>query len=102
MARKPKLTPEERAERQRERCRAYWAEHREEIALKRKEKRERDKAEKQAREKQYQEQALEFLNEIEADEDIQNALRAILEGQDVRKVLTERAKRKAETERENE
>ena len=93
---KPKLTPEERAERQRARCRAYWAEHREEIALKRKEKRERDKAEKQAREKQYQEQALEFLNEIEADEDVQNALRAILGGQDVREVLTERAKRKAE------
>lgn len=102
MARKPKLTPEERAERQRARCRAYWSEHREEIALKRKEKRERDKAEKQAREKQYQEQAREFLNDIEGDEDIQNALRAILEGQDVRKVLTERAKRKAETERENE
>lgn len=102
MARKSKLTPEERAERQRARCRAYWAEHREEIALKRKIKREKDKAEKQAQEKQYQEQALEFLNEIEADEDIQSALRAILEGQDVRDVLTERAKRKAEAERENE
>lgn len=101
MARPARLTPEERAERQRARCRAYWAEHREEIALKRKEKRERDKAEKQAQEKQYQEQALEFLNEIEADEDIQNALRAILEGQDVREVLTERAKRKAEKERNN-
>ena len=29
MARKAKLTPEERAERQRARCRAYWAEHKE-------------------------------------------------------------------------
>lgn len=101
MARKPKLTPEERAERQRARCRAYWAEHREEIALKRKEKRERDKAEKQAREKQYQAQALEFMNEIEADEDIQNALRAILGGENPKAVLTEYAKRKAETERDN-
>ena len=101
MARKPKLTPEERAERQRARCRAYWAEHREEIALKRKEKRERDKAEKQAREKQYQKQALEFLNEIEADEEIQSALRAILGGENPKNVLTEYAKRKAETERDN-
>ena len=31
--RKTKLTPEEAAERQRERCRKYWAEHREEIAI---------------------------------------------------------------------
>lgn len=101
MARKPKLTPEERAERQRARCRAYWAEHREEIALKRKEKRERDKAEKQAREKQYQEQATAFLGDIEADEDIQNALRAILGGENPKAVLMEYAKRKAETERDN-
>lgn len=98
---KPKLTPEERAERQRARCRAYWAEHREEIAAKRKIKREQAKAEKQAREKQYQEQAREFLNDIEGDEDIQNALRAILEGGNPREVLTEYAKRKAETERDN-
>lgn len=97
-----KLTPEERKRRIQERNRLYWETHREEIAEKRKIKREQAKAEKQAREKQYQEQAQAFLNEIEADEDIQNALRAILEGQDVRKVLTERAKRKAETERENE
>ena len=102
MARKPKLSPEERAERQRARCRAYWSEHREEIALKRKIKREKDKAEKQAQEKQYQEQALEFLNEIEADEYIQNALKAILEGGNPREVLTEYAKRKADEERENE
>ena len=57
---KTKLTPEELAERQRERCRVYWAAHREEIAAKRKAKREKDKAEKQAREKQYQEQAAAF------------------------------------------
>lgn len=101
MARKAKLTPEERAERQRARCRAYWAEHREEIAAKRKIKREKDKAEKHAREKHYQEQAKQFLAEVQADEDVQNVLRAILEGQDVREVLTEYAQRKAETERNN-
>lgn len=98
---KTKLTPEEAAERQRERCRNYWAAHREEIALKRKAKREKDKAEKQAREKQYQEQAAAFLHDIEADTDIQNALRAILEGGNPRDVLTEYAKRKAESERED-
>lgn len=98
---KPKLTAEEAAERQRARCRKYWAEHREEIALKRKNKREQAKAEREAREKQYQEQAQAFMDDIKADEDIQNALRAILEGQDVREVLTEYAKRKAEKGRED-
>lgn len=96
-----KLTPEERKKRIKERNRLYWEAHREEIALKRKIKREQAKAEKQAREKQYQEQAQAFLNEIEADEDIQNALRAILEGGNPRDVLTEYAKRKAETERKD-
>lgn len=93
---KTKLTPEEAAERQRERCRVYWAAHREEIAAKRKTKREQAKAEKEAREKQYQEQAAAFLGDIEADKDIQNALRAILEGGNPRDVLTEYAKRKEE------
>lgn len=99
--RKQKLTPEEAAERQRERCRKYWAEHREEIALKRKAKREKDKAERAEREKQYQEQARSFLNDIEADEDIQSALQAILDGGNPRDVLAEYAKRKAETERKD-
>lgn len=99
---KKKLTPEELSERQRARCRKYWAEHREEIALKRKAKREQAKAEKEAREKQYQEQAKAFMNDIEADTDIQNALRAILDGGNPREVLTEYAKRKAETEPGNE
>lgn len=90
------LPPEERKRRTQERNRKYWEAHREEIAAKRKIKREQAKAEKQAREKQYQEQAQAFLNEIEADEDIQNALRAILEGENPREVLTEYAKRKAE------
>ena len=99
---KPKLTPEERKRRTQERNRLYWEAHREEIALKRKAKREQAKAEKQARAKLYQEQAKQFLAEVEADEDVQNAIRAILEGQDVREVLTEYAKRKAETERDNE
>lgn len=99
---KAKLPAEELKRRTKERNRKYWEAHREEIALKRKAKREQAKAEKQAREKLYQEQAEAFLHEIEADEDIQNALRAILEGQDVREVLTEYAKRKAETERDNE
>ena len=95
------LPPEERKRRIQERNRNYWESHREEIALKRKIKREQAKAEKEAREKQYQEQAKAFMDDIKADEDIQNALRAILEGQDVRDVLTEYAKRKAEMEREN-
>lgn len=98
---KPKLTQEERKRRTKERNRAYWEAHREEIALKRKAKREQAKAEKQARAKQYQEQAKQFLAEVQADEDVQNALRAILDGQDVREVMTEYAKRKAETERDN-
>lgn len=97
-----KLTQEERKRRTQERNRLYWEAHREEIAMKRKIKREQAKAEKQAREKQYQEQAKQFLAEVEADEDVKNALRAILEGQNVREVLTEYAKRKAETERDNE
>lgn len=92
------LPPEERKRRTQERNKKYWEEHREEIAAKRKAKREQAKAEKQAREKQYQEQASEFLEDIKADEEIQRALKAILEGQDPRKVLTERAKRKAEKE----
>ena len=99
---KQKLTPEEAAKRQRERCRNYWAAHREEISAKRKAKREKDKAERAEREKQYQEQATAFLNDIEADEDIQHALRAILEGGNPREVLTEYAKRKAEGEPGNE
>lgn len=98
---KAKLTHEELKRRTQERNRKYWEAHREEIALKRKAKREQAKAEKQAREKQYQEQAKQFLAEVEADEDVQNAIRAILEGQNVREVLTEYAKRKAETERDN-
>lgn len=96
---KTKLPPEERKRRTQERNRKYWEAHREEIAAKRKAKREKDKAE---REKQYQEQAAAFLNDIEADTDIQNALRAILEGGNPRDVLTEYAKRKAETEPGNE
>lgn len=99
---KKKLTPEETSERQRERCRNYWAAHREEISAKRKAKREKDKAEKQAREKQYQEQAAEFLEDIKADEEIQRVLKAILEGANPRDVLTEYAKRKAETEKGDE
>lgn len=95
------LPPEERKRRIQERNRNYWESHREEIALKRKIKRDKAKAEKEAREKQYQEQATAFLNDIEADTDIQNALRDILGGKNPRDVLTEYAKRKAETERED-
>ena len=96
------LPPEERKRRTQERNRKYWEAHREEIAAKRKIKREQAKAEKEAREKQYKEQAAAFLGDIEADTDIQNALRAILEGGNPREVLTEYAKRKAETEKGNE
>lgn len=95
------LPPEERKRRTQERNRKYWESHREEIALKRKIKRDKAKAEREAREKQYQEQATAFLNDIEADTDIQNALRAILEGGNPRDVLTEYAKRKAEKGRED-
>lgn len=96
------LPPEERKRRTQERNRKYWEAHREEIAAKRKAKREKDKAEKEAREKQYQEQSESFLKDIEADTDIQNALRAILEGGNPRDVLTEYAKRKAEGENQSE
>lgn len=96
------LPPEERKRRTQERNRKYWEAHREEIAAKRKIKREQAKAEKQAREKQYQEQSAAFLGDIEADTDIQNALRDILGGKNPRDVLTEYAKRKAETETGNE
>ena len=95
------LPPEERKRRTQERNRKYWEAHREEIAAKRKIKREQAKAEKAAKEKQYQEQAAAFLGDIEADTDIQNALRDILGGKNPREVLTEYAKRKAEREREN-
>lgn len=96
------LPPEERKRRTQERNRKYWEAHREEIAAKRKIKREQAKAERAEREKQYQEQAAAFLGDIEADTDIQNALRAILEGGNPREVLTEYAKRKAEKESGNE
>lgn len=99
---KPKLTQEEQKRRTQERNRKYWEAHREEIALKRKAKREQAKAEKEAREKLYQEQADAFLNDIEADTDIQNALRDILGGKNPRNVVAEYAMRKAETERDNE
>lgn len=98
---KAKLTQEELKRRTQERNRKYWEAHREEIALKRKAKREQAKAEKEAREKLYQEQATAFLNEIEADTDIQNALRDILGGKNPRNVVAEYAMRKAETERDN-
>lgn len=98
---KPKLTQEELKRRTQERNRKYWEEHREEIALKRKAKREQAKAEKEAREKLYQEQAEAFLNDIEADTDIQNALRDILSGKNPREVVAVYAMRKAETERDN-
>lgn len=99
---KPKLTQEELKRRTQERNRKYWEEHREEIALKRKAKREQAKAEKEAREKLYQEQAEAFLNDIEADTDIQNALRDILSGKNPREVVAVYAMRKAETERDDE
>ena len=99
---KPKLTQEELKRRTQERNRKYWEEHREEIALKRKAKREQAKAEKEAREKLYQEQAEAFLNDIEADTDIQNALRDILGGKNPRDVIAVYAMRKAETERDDE
>lgn len=101
MARKP-LTEAERKRRTQERNRKYWAEHREEIAAKRKAKREKTKAEKEAMENLFQEQAKAFISSVEADEDVQSALKAILEGENPREVLTAYAKRKAEGENQSE
>lgn len=87
MARKPKLTPEERAERQRARCRAYWAEHREEIALKRKIKREKDKAERKAKEQAHRKRAALFLETVSADSEAMDFMRSVLDGGDPVKLI---------------
>ena len=83
-----KLSPEERKKRKAERNREYWESHKEEIAEKRKKKRIEDKA----RDKQYQEQVNAFISDINADKDIQNAMKAILDGNDPKTVLSEYAK----------
>ena len=79
---KPKLTAEEAAERQRERCRKYWAAHREEIAVKRKAKREKDKAELEAREQAHRKRAGLFLAEVQADSTAMDFMRSVLDGKD--------------------
>lgn len=96
---KPKLTQEELKRRTQERNRKYWEEHREEIALKRKAKREQAKAEKEAREKLYQEQAEAFLNDIQADEEAMVFIRAVLDGGDPRELIEAWAKEHGETEK---
>ena len=80
MARKAKLTPEEAAERQRERCRNYWAAHREEIAAKRKIKREKEKAERKAKEQAHRKRAALFLAEVKADSEAMDFMRSVLDG----------------------
>ena len=88
-------------EKTREKNKAYWSANKDDINRRRRERYKVKQAEKQAREKQYQEQAEAFLNDIEADTDIQNALRYILGGANPKDVLADYAKRKAETERDN-
>ena len=87
MARKAKLTPEERAERQRERCRTYWAAHREEIAVKRKAKREKDKAERKAKEQANRKRAALFLEAVSADSAAMDFMRSVLDGGDPVKLI---------------
>lgn len=81
--------------------RAYWARNKDDINRRRRERYKVKQAERKAREKLYQEQAEAFLNDIEADTDMQNALRDILGGKNPRNVVAEYAMRKAETERDN-
>lgn len=87
MARKAKLTPEEAAERQRERCRNYWAAHREEIAAKRKAKREKDKAERKAKEQAHRKRAALFLEAVSADSAAMDFMRSVLDGGDPVKLI---------------
>lgn len=87
MARKAKLTPEEAAERQRERCRNYWAAHREEIAAKRKIKREKEKAERKAKEQAHRKRAALFLAEVKADSEAMDFMRSVLDGSDPVKLI---------------
>lgn len=87
MARPTKLTPEEAAERQRARCRAYWAEHREEIAVKRKAKREKDKAERKAKEQAHRKRAKQFLGTVSADSEAMDFMRSVLDGGDPVKLI---------------
>ena len=84
---KTKLTPEEAAERQRARCRAYWAEHREEIAAKRKAKREKDKAERKAKEQAHRKRAALFLAEVRSDSAAMDFMRSVLDGGDPVKLI---------------
>lgn len=87
MARIAKLTPEERAERQRARCRAYWAEHKDEIAEKRKVKRKKDKAERKAKEQAHKKRASLFLAEVKADSVSMDFMRSVLDGGDPVKLI---------------
>lgn len=84
---KTKLTPEEAAERQRERCRNYWAAHREEIAVKRKAKREKDKAERKAKEQANRKRAALFLETVSADSEAMDFMRSVLDGGDPVKLI---------------
>lgn len=84
---KTKLTPEEAAERQRERCRKYWAEHREEIALKRKAKRKKDKAERKAKEQANRKRAALFLETVSAESAAMDFMRSVLDGGDPVKLI---------------
>lgn len=96
---KKKYSDEELKRRTQERNRKYWEEHREEIALKRKAKREQAKAEKQAREKLYQEQVETFMRDIQADEEAMVFIRAILDGGNPRELIEAWAKEHGETEK---
>lgn len=90
------------AEKIREKNKAYWSANKDDINRRRRERYKVKQAERKAREKLYQEQAEAFLSDIEADKDVQNALRDILGGKNPRDVIAEYAKRKVEVERDNE
>lgn len=82
--------------------RAYWARNSEDINRRRRERYKVKQAERKAREQAYREQAQQFLADVEADEEATAFMRAVLDGEDPMKLIEAWAKRKAETERDNE
>lgn len=86
----------------REKNKAYWSANRDEINRRRRERYKVKQAERKAREQAYREQVQQFLAEAKADEEAMDFMRAVLEGEDPMKLIEARAKRKAETERDNE
>ena len=92
------LPPEERERRVKQRKAKYWEANKDAINARRRAKYAQKKREQAEAERAYQAQAEAFIEDIEADTDLQEVLRAILEGADPREVLTERAKRQGDAE----